>query len=387
MYILTDMNMKKWNYILLCLLLIACRQEVEVFVPEEEEVGTPEFTSISGFYLLNEGNMGTNKATLDYYDYPTGVYTRNIYGNANPSVPKEMGDVGNDLKIYKERLYAVINSSNKIEVMDAQSAKRIGQVNIPNCRYIAFYDKYAYVTSYAGPIEINPDYKQRGYVAKIDIETLEIADTCVVGFQPDELAIANGKIYVANSGGYMYPNYENTLSVIDLESFKEIRRIEVGINLHRVRNDQYGQLWVSSRGDYYDHPSRLYCIDPKNDIVLDTMDVGCSNMCIVRDSLYFYCTDWSNTEMSNNITYGIVHTKDRRIISNQFITDGTEKDIQIPYGIMVNPLTNDIYVADAKNYVTPGALYCYGPDGKKKWEVRTGDIPAHIAFVGTYDNE
>lgn len=193
--------MKKWNYILLCLLLIACRQEVEVFVPEEEEVGTPEFTSISGFYLLNEGNMGTNKATLDYYDYETGIYTRNIYGNANPSVPKEMGDVGNDLKIYRNKLFAVINCSNKIEVMNAENAQRIGQINIPNCRYIAFHDKYAYVTSYAGPVEINPDYKQRGYVAKVDIETLQITDTCLVGFQPDELAIVNGKIYVANSGG------------------------------------------------------------------------------------------------------------------------------------------------------------------------------------------
>lgn len=379
--------MKKWSYLFLCLLFIGCRQEVEVFVPEEEEVGTPEFTSISGFYLLNEGNMGTNKATLDYYDYETGIYTRNIYGNANPSVPKEMGDVGNDLKIYRNKLFAVINCSNKIEVMNAENAQRIGQINIPNCRYIAFHDKYAYVTSYAGPVEINPDYKQRGYVAKVDIETLQITDTCLVGFQPDELAIVNGKIYVANSGGYMYPNYENTLSVIDLESFEEVKRIEVDINLHRVRNDQYEQLWVSSRGDYYDNPSRLYCIDTQNDIVIDTIAIGCSNMCIVRDSLYFYCTEWSNTEMSNKITYGIVNTKNKQLVSSQFISDGTEKDIQIPYGIMVNPLTNDIYVTDAKNYVTPGTLYCFGPDGKKKWEVRTGDIPAHFAFVGTFEKE
>lgn len=379
--------MKKWSYLFLCLLFIGCRQEVEVFVPEEEEVGTPEFTSISGFYLLNEGNMGTNKATLDYYDYETGIYTRNIYGNANPSVPKEMGDVGNDLKIYRNKLFAVINCSNKIEIMNAENAQRIGQINIPNCRYIAFHDKYAYVTSYAGPVEINPDYKQRGYVAKVDIETLQITDTCLVGFQPDELAIVNGKIYVANSGGYMYPNYENTLSVIDLASFEEVKRIKVDINLHRVRDDQYEHLWVSSRGDYYDNPSRLYCIDTKNDIVIDTITVGCSNMCIVRDSLYFYCTEWSNTEMSNKITYGIINTKNRQVVSNQFISDGTEKDIQIPYGIMVNPLTNDIYVTDAKNYVTPGTLYCFGTDGKKKWEVRTGDIPAHFAFVGTFEKE
>ena len=42
--------------------------------------------------------MGSNKSTLDRFDYSTGIYTRNIYGEANPDVPKELGDVGNDLK-------------------------------------------------------------------------------------------------------------------------------------------------------------------------------------------------------------------------------------------------------------------------------------------------
>ena len=43
--------------------------------------------------------------------------------------------------------------------------------------------------------------------------------------------------------------------------------------------------------------------------------------------------------------------------------------------------TGDIYVTDAKNYVTPGTLYCFSPDGVLKWSARTGDIPAHFAFV------
>jgi hypothetical protein len=124
--------------LLLCL-LPACREDVEVFEPETVVVSVPEYTSIQGFYLLNEGNMGSNKSTLDYYDYETGEYHRNIFSAANPSVVKELGDVGNDVKIYGSKLYAVINCSNKIEVMDAQTAKRLGQIDIPNCRYIHFH--------------------------------------------------------------------------------------------------------------------------------------------------------------------------------------------------------------------------------------------------------
>lgn len=360
----------------------ACRDEVEIFIPEHVQVSIPEYTAIEGFYLLNEGNMGSNKSTLDYYDYTKGEYIRNIYGNANPTVPKEMGDVGNDIQVYGSRLYAVINCSNKVEVMDVRTARRIGQIDIPNCRYIAFDGRYAYVTSYAGPVELNPNYEQKGYVAKVDTATLEIVDKCVVGFQPDELAIVHGKIYVANSGGYMFPNYENTLSVIDLKSFAEIRRIPVSINLHRVRVDKYGTLWVSSRGDYYDVPSRMFCVDVVNDVVTDTLPVACSNLCIDGDSLYLYSTEWSYVTMGNEITYGIIDVRTKKLVTDNFITDGTDAKIKIPYGIKVNPITKDIYVTDAKNYVTPGTLYCFGRDGRKKWEVRTGDIPAHIAFVG-----
>ena len=63
------------------------------------------------------------------------------------------------------------------------------------------------------------------------------------------------------------------------------------------------------------------------------------------------------------------------------ISDGTEKDIEVPYGINVHPTNGDIYVTDAKNYVSSGALHCYNRRGVKKWTVRTGDIPAHMVFL------
>lgn len=81
------------NYLLSVLLIclfVSCRQDVEILTPEEEQLDKPEYTSISGFYLLNEGNMGSNKSTLDFYDYATGTYRRNIFADANPTVPKEL---------------------------------------------------------------------------------------------------------------------------------------------------------------------------------------------------------------------------------------------------------------------------------------------------------
>jgi DNA-binding beta-propeller fold protein YncE len=389
-YKTTRLDMQKTSLLWLACLslcLTACRKDDEIFIPETVPVAVPEYTSIRGFYLLNEGNMGSNKSTLDYYDYETGEYHRNIFAFANPAVPKELGDVGNDIEIYGSKLYAVINCSNKVEVMEASSAKRLGQIDIPNCRYICFHEGYAYVTSYAGPVQINPAYEQSGFVAKVDTATFQVIDRCIVGFQPDEIEVTGNRIYVANSGGYMFPNYENTVSVIDIVTFTETKRIEVARNLHRLRADRHGNLWVTSRGDYYSQPSRLYRINTQDDVLVDSINVAVSNFHLDSDSLYLYSVAWSNITMTNEITYGIVDVVKREVVTRNFITDGTEQSIRIPYGITVNPLTKDIYVTDAGNYVSPGTLYCFDKDGKQKWNVRTGDIPAHFVFLGEKNKE
>ncbi|MFY1611257.1 YncE family protein [Macellibacteroides fermentans] len=369
----------------------ACREDIEMILSEDELMGEPrEVVGYKGFYLLNEGNMGSNKATLDYYNFETAVYTRNIYAERNPTVPKEMGDVGNDIGIYGSKLYAVINCSNKVEVMDAQTAARITHVNIPNCRFIKFLGRYAYVTSYAGPVVIDPNYEQIGYVAKIDTATLKEVDRCLVGFQPDELEIVDGKIYVANSGGYMGASnttgYERTVSVIDVKSFKEEKRIDVAYNLERIKADSRGNLWVSSRGDYKGLPARLYFIDKQRQQVTDTIPIAATNYWIDDDMLYVYGTEWSHITQDWAISYSIIDTRTHKIVTRNIITDGTDKEIQKPYGIMVNPETKEVYISDAGNYVTPGLLYCFSPEGKKKWVVRSGNIPGHFALLPIYKN-
>jgi DNA-binding beta-propeller fold protein YncE len=367
-------------FLLLCS-LVACREDVAVFPAEEEPVSGPEDPGVAGFYLLNEGNMGSNKATLDYCNLATGEYFRNLYAEANPNVPRELGDVGNDLRIYGSRLYAVINCSNKVEVMDAVTARRLGQIDLPNCRYIRFHAGYAYVTSYAGPVELNPEYRQRGFVARIDTATLQETGRCLVGYQPDELEIVGDKIYVANSGGYLFPNYENTVSVIDIPSFTETGRIEVAVNLHRLRADRFGNLWVTSRGDYFTKTSRLYCVDTAKNVPTDSFSVAASNFWLAGDSLYLIGMQWNPASMTDEAAYSIVDVGRKAIVSRNFITDGSERDIRSPYGIAVHPQTGDIYLTDARNHISPGILYCFDRDGRQKWNVRTGDIPAHFAFL------
>ena len=373
---------------LLCLtVLFACR-EIELVVPTEYELlpGVPIDPDArpAGMYLLNEANMGSNKSSIDYVDFRNAYYVRNIYAERNPEVVKELGDVGNDIQIYGNKLYAVINCSHKVEVMDVRTCKRIGQVDIPNGRYIRFAKGKAYVSAYVGPVAIDPN-AQLGAVYEVDTASLAVTRKVTVGYQPDELEVLGEYLYVANSGGYRAPDYDSTVSVVEIYGMKQIQKIPVGINLHRIRKDRYGKLWVTSRGDYNTIPSRLYVLDRKDKnskemVVKDTLDIPCSEMYIQGDSLYFYSVEWNKQTERNTVTYGIIDVRTGQLVTDHFITDGTEQDIVIPYGICVHPTTGDIYVTDAKNYVSSGVLHCYDRHGKKKWSVRTGDIPAHMAF-------
>ena len=378
-------------YILPLLMLSSCRNDVMVVPMEKTDTGGKSVKSeIIGMYLLNEGNMGSNKSSLDYLDLSgkdaTVHYLRNIYSERNPETVMMLGDVGNDIQIYGSRLWLVINCSNKVEVAQAEDAVRIGKVDIPNCRYVTFKDRYAYVSSYVGSVYSGSN-SPLGSVYKVDTLSLQKVDSCSVGYQPEEMAIIGNKLYVANSGGYQGmtgQGYESTVSVIDLDKMQETEKIAVAPNLHRIKKDKYDQLWVTSRGNYVDSESKIYWLNKGGDgkmQVIGHLDQPVSDLCIVGDSLYFYGSQWSEITMTNTVTYGIINVRTHQIVSTS-LSDAPEiNKIRMPYGIIVNPIHRDFYLMDAKNYVSSGELLHFLPDGTFDWKVKTGDIPAHAVFL------
>ena len=371
----------------LTLAFSSCRDEHLIVYAEEEDTGKEAVVSdIVGMYVLCEGNMGSNKCTLDYLDLsgntPTVHYWRNIYAERNPTVVKELGDVGNDIKIYGSKMWIVVNCSDKVEVVRADNCQRIGQVDIPNCRYVTFDGPYAYVSSYVGPVDLNAE-AQIGMVYQVDTLTLEVTKTVAVGYQPEEMAVIDGKLYVANSGGYIAPIYDHTVSVVDLQTFKEERKIDVGVNLHRCRADKYGQLWVTSRGNYINRKATMYWLEPRGTTyeVVGSLPYAVSDMCIVGDSLYYFGSEWSETEQRNTISYGIINVRTHELVTNKLSDAPEVAAMRMPYGIIVNPQERDFYLMDAKNYVSSGELLHFLPDGTFDWKVSTGDIPGHAEFL------
>ncbi len=321
-----------------------------------------------GLYVLNEGNFGMNKASLDFLDLASGSYTKNIFASANPTVAFGLGDSGNDVKVYGSKVYVVVNGSNKVEVLNQTTSKEVAKLDIANPRFITFYKNLAYITSYDG------------FVAAIDTAAATVIKTKIkVGNQPEEMAIVGTKLYVANSGGYNAPNYDRTVSVIDLNTNTEIKKIDVALNLYHLKADKYGDVYVSSRGDYANVPSSLFLIDTKTDAVTKDFKIPTGDFCIEGDNAFVFSYDYA----AKKGNYLKLNIKDESVVTNNFIADDTGASITTPYGITVDASSGDIYIADASGYTAPGKLYAFDSSGKKKsgFPIITGDLPGHFAFL------
>lgn len=335
----------------------------------------------SGIYLVNQGNQGSNKARLDFLNFHNGFYIRDVFTEYNPEVVKGLGDTGNDVQVYKGKVFVAVNGSHKVEIMDAYSMKRLAQVDVPNCRFIAFDGNCAYVTSYVAK-DKETLKTQKGALYRIDLDTYKVTGQVTVGYQPEQLVIMDGKAYVANSGGYV-AGYDDTVSVVDLKSMKVEYDIKVAVNLELMLVDAEGTIWVSSRGNYSDVSSTLNYLVKKGDKygLGGSVNVPVSSMALAGDKIYVIGTTYNPTTWKPTTTYNIVNVKTRELESGSFITDGTESGITTAFTVTVNPGNGDIYVTDAKDYVSSGTLHCYTGSGKHKWSVRTGDIPGRIAFL------
>ena len=356
------------------ILLTSCRTDEMVFPSESEDTG--HSGGIGGMYLLNEGNMGSNKCTIDFYDFATGTYHRNIYAERNPEQVMELGDVGNDIIVYGSKVYIAVNCSHKVEILDAATAKRIKQIDIPNCRYLAFHEGNVYVSSYIGPVGPDPS-APLGAVFRIDTVSLSVTGELPVGYQPEEMAVSGGTLFVANSGGYMAPNFDRTITAISLGDFSVDYSIDTEINLLRLKADKYGNLWATSRGNHKEIPSSVIRLSKAADgryAPSHRFAIPCDNFALRGDSLlYFSSSGGKNSYGVLDITTGIE--------LGSFIGNSLQDRIIRPYGIAVNPTSGDVFLTDAKNFVSSGTVYCLNGEGNEKWSAKTGDIPADMAFT------
>ena len=198
----------RWGICLVMLVILfsGCRMEVN----DEVVISTPTKTE-DKLLILCEGLWGMDNSCISYLDQ--GTLVNKWYQKQNPK--HRLGDTGNDIIQVNDTLIAIsVNWSNIIQYIYPDGRAIAATEDIPNNRKLATDGDYLYCTSYAN----------HGYVAKVDVRTKEIVDTCHVGYEPEGIAYYKGRLFVANTGGYSFQeghDYETTVSVIDAQTMKK----------------------------------------------------------------------------------------------------------------------------------------------------------------------
>ena len=349
-------------FLVLALLFSACHKKemtVTEDLPPQQDMGA------SSVYVLCEGLFNSNNSTLAFFDFTNNKITYDIFLAVNN---RGLGDTGNDLQLYGSKLYCVVNVSETVEIMskDAHSLRQIS-LSGRQPRRIAFHEGYAFVCCFDGA------------VVKIDTNTLEITGMTQAGSNPDGICVANGKLYVANSGGLNNPHYGHTVSVFDPNTLQLLNEIEVIINPTLIKADNYGNVYVLSNGNYGLYtpnvPSALQRIDSQSDEVVKTYDFPITNFTICNDKLYFYFYNYGSQQSQIQIMDVVTEN----IVNNHFVKDDTK--INAPYGIEVNPANGDVYISDAYQFTTNGDVYCFGADGHKKFSFEVGVNPSKFVIL------
>ncbi len=346
------------------------------------DVKTPDNLPDTGYdrgrmFVLCEGLFNSNNSTLACIDYDAQILYRDFFNDFGNN-KRGLGDTANDMKIHNNQLWIIVNISSQIEILDILTGKSIHQIPMfsdekgeqltRQPRSIVFHNNKAYVCCFDGT------------VFRINTFTFEIEDVVKCGRNPDGITVANNKLYVSNSGGLdanQGLSYDNTVSVIDIETFQEVKKIEVGMNPHKINSDSQGNVYLVARGNNADIKARFQRIDSNTDELADSFDeVAAVNFVILNDTAYMYNFDYQYE------TYWIktFDCIEKKIIREQFISDDTKFDK--PFGIYAHPLTGDVFISDAKTYDRYGTVYCFNREGKLRYKIEEiGLNPNNFLFV------
>ena len=332
---------------------------------DEDTAPSPDPAPLSGIYVLNSGNLGGNNASLSLYEPAIEQVHADIFKSVNK---RGLGDTANDMIVYGSKMYIAVYNSNVIEVTDLQ-AKSIKQIQsgdeplLP--RFFTAHEGKVYVSLFDG------------YVACLDTASLTIEKKIKVGRNPEQLVVANGKLYVANSGGLGYDSpigYDKTVSVIDLNTWTEKSKIKVVINPVNLVKDEQEEVYLVSMGDYGAVLNTFQRIDTKMDTVSVIELTNATEMASVGNKLYMlysqYDANWNQT-----VSYIAYDALKEEVLSNRFITDQTE--IKKPYKISADKLTNHIYITESGS-TNNGDVYAFDAAGKLLYRFEAGVYPVKV---------
>ena len=321
----------------------------------------------NGVFIVNEGNFTDSDGSLSYYDFDSARVGNNVFETINS---RPLAAIFQSMAFYEQNGY-IIDSNGRIEIVsekDMTSKVTIGSgLALP--RYFIGHSNYGYVTDW-GPYDAswgNPDSK----IHILDLDNMQIMESLNTPSRPEDIMVYNDLIYVANSAS-------NLITVYDPQVNELVDSIEVNNGPIQFVVDKNEDLWVISTGAYISGGA-LQKVDLSNAEVVQNVNLsGISpngRLAIngAGDLLFFMGEIWSlDYTYTNNKVY-----KTTINLPGQYTEIISEQNL---YGLGIDPVRDEVYVADAVAFQGNGKVYTFDFSGEKINEYSVGRGPRDFVF-------
>jgi hypothetical protein len=351
----------KLYYIALASLVLLASCTKDPAGPDDAVAALP---AAQGVYILHEGNFGDpSGARLALYDITRDTVSLDVVEGANGG--QHLGSTGDDMLIFRDRLYTVMSGSENIVVLSltdhhiVQSAYYSGTV--PHALALDSVRGRLYATGLYG-----------NAVMAVDLTTLKLVDSVSVGANPQEMLLVGNDLYVCNSG---YGS-DNRVSVLSVSPLALVKTIPVGAGPTGITRTSDGSIVVACTGNPYGIPvvpGSIYTIDAATRTVRDSV--------VMTEPLWGSISSGLHGEVyvlgvtSGSYYGGPVH---RFVLSTRTVTASV-----VPgtfYGMAIDAASGDMYLADAKSFASQGEVRIVSSAFTAKRTLLVERCPSVFAF-------
>lgn len=342
--------------------LISCQKESNNNVDNYIESGSA--------LIVNEGGYTRNNGSISYISRDNQV-VNNIFEKSNNG--QIVGDVLQSFTRVGNIGIICANNSQKVIFVDARTFKQLETLttgtDYPRFSLGVTTDK-AYITNGSSS----------GTVLVVNMKTFAVTKTINVGDGPEEMLLSNGKVFVANSGGF---GTDNTISVINTTTDAVVSSIIVADNPGEMEKDAQGYLWVLCKGNVtYPAPTyaperqsaaKLVRINPSTNTIDRQIEIipasadysAADNLAVSGDgSKIFVCID----DKVYQLPYTATALPATPVITRLF------------YGLDVHPFTGEIWGLDAGNFNEAEKIIRYNSNAQAVDSFKVGIIPNAVYF-------
>ena len=352
------------------LLLIALSISVLFSCQKEDNNSVDNYIEPGSALVVNEGGFTKNNGSISFITLSKTV-KNNIFEQSNNGLT--IGDVVQSFTRIGNLGIICVNNSQKVSVVDVRTFKQVAEVTngTDYPRYaVGINNDKAYISNGSGA----------GKTLVLNLKTFNVDKTITVGNGPEEMILSNGKVFVANSGGF---GSANTISVINTTTDAVINTIPVADNPTEFVRDAQGYLWVLCKGNVLYLPptyapvrqsaAKLIRINP----ALNSID---REIEIIPATSNYSSTDNLAVSGDGSNLYVCVDNKVYQFPYSSTTLPSTAFTTGYFYGLEVHPSSGVVWVLDAGNYNEAGKVIRYNSTATALDTFTVGIIPNSVYF-------